>query len=286
MTFRDPINSSAGAAFQTAGPPERWSGKLAAPAAALAQGALAALDSLIPPACLLCGDGEVSAKFCRLCEVALLNTWPPKSTSCQFCGMPRPAEPVSVLDVHCPLCKAAVNIRGLDRVVAFAVYQGAVREAIVASKLARHTSLATALGQLLGEHVKAKLNAHPPDCVTYVPTPLIRRIQRRGLSGGAAMAEETAKALNVQCVSLLRLTRHISKQSLLPDADRPKNVSGAFALKKGYAWPRRLSLRDQHILLVDDVLTTGSTASEIARVVKDAGAARVTLAVVARAVRQ
>jgi predicted amidophosphoribosyltransferase len=199
--------------------------------------------------------------------------------------MPRPAEPASVLDVHCPLCKVA-NIQGLDRVLALAIYQGAVREAVVASKLARHTALATALGQLLGDHVQSQLSDQPPDWVTYVPTPLIRRIQRRGLSGGAAMAERTAKALEVSCESLLRLTRHISKQSLLPDADRPINVKGAFALKRSYAWPRRTSLRDRHILLVDDVLTTGSTASEIARVLKEAGAARVTLAVVARAVRQ
>lgn len=170
--------------------------------------------------------------------------------------------------------------------VCLAIYQGAVREAVVASKLARHAALATALGGLLGEHLHHWFGSELPDQITFVPTHFIRRVQRKGLSGAAAMASAVEKTLNVRCQSLLRLTRNVHKQSLLLDADRPDNVRGAFVLKKRYALTVTQSLRDQHILLVDDVLTTGSTAAEIASVLKNAGAARVTVAVVARAVRR
>jgi competence protein ComFC len=276
-----PLSTNARAACRAFVSPTNWN----RPTFTLRKGISAALDSLLPPACLLCGEAHVDEKLCRTCEFALLHTWPPKAISCQFCGLPRPAEPAFLLDVRCPLCKTAGNIQGIDRVVALAIYLGPVREAVVASKLVRHASLATALGKLLGDHVKTQLCDQVPDRVTFVPTHLFRRIQRRGLSGAAAMAVKAAEQLGQPCSSLLKLTRHVGKQSLLPDADRPNNVKGAFALRNSVAWPGTSNVRDQHVLLVDDVLTTGSTASEIARVLKTAGASRVTLAVVARAVR-
>lgn len=126
----------------------------------------------------------------------------------------------------------------------------------------------------------------PHDIVTYVPTHFLRRIHRKGLSGAAAIAREVAQRLELPAVPMLRMTRAAKKQSMLLDAERPGNVRGAFAIKKRYARLRPEGLKGLNILLVDDVLTTGSTASEIARVLKDAGAGKVTLAVVARAVRR
>jgi predicted amidophosphoribosyltransferase len=258
----------------------------------------AMMDSLVPPTCLLCGELVCEGRFCTLCETALTQTWPPAAVACRFCAMPRPREPAASLHERCNLCKSMRY--GFDEVIALAIYQGAVREAVVASKLARHYPLATSLGWLLGNHVRAHLAPYstlplnsvadsppmPHDIVTYVPTHFLRRIHRKGLSGAAAIASEVGQRLELPAVPLLRMTRAAKKQSMLLDAERPANVRGAFAIKKRYARVRRDGLKGLNILLVDDVLTTGSTASEIARILKDAGAGKVTLAVVARAVRR
>ncbi len=83
----------------------------------------------------------------------------------------------------------------------------------------------------------------------------------------------------------MRTTRRIDKQAWLDDAQRLENVRDAFSLKNSYALLRSPRIANRHILVVDDVLTTGATANEVARVLRDDGARRVSLAVVARAVR-
>lgn len=257
----------------------------------------AGIDTVLPPSCVLCagekpvcdenGEADRMASrhwLCEPCEHAIIHSWPISAVSCRFCGMPRPREAVPPHDLACSSCPKTAFL--FDEVISLAIYQQAVREAVVAAKLSKHSSLATALGILLGEEVAKRLGDASPDLITYVPSHFARRIQRRGMGGVASMAAAVAQRLSKSASPLLRLTRHVGKQSMLPDADRPENVRGAFALKKSYAWRTARNLRNQRILLVDDVLTTGSTASEIASVLKNAGAASVTLAVVARAVRR
>jgi len=198
--------------------------------------------------------------------------------------MPRPADQVTPHELRCGSCPESGF--AFDDVIVLGIYQQAVREAVVATKLARHASLAAALGRLLGELVSKKVSETPVDLITYVPAHFWRRMQRRSMGGVAVMASEVAKRLSQPVEPIVRLTRPVKKQSMLPDSERAANVRGAFALKKSYAWQAPRIINEQHIMLVDDVLTTGSTASEIARILKAAGAARVTLAVVARAVRR
>lgn len=81
---------------------------------------------------------------------------------------------------------------------------------------------------------------------------------------------------------LLATTRRIKKQAWLGEHERIENVRGAFRVKKSI-WSAASGIVGKHVLLVDDVMTTGATASEIARTLKQAGACRVTVAVVARA---
>ena len=123
-----------------------------------------------------------------------------------------------------------------------------------------------------------------PDLVTYVPSHLFRQMTRGGNSN-RLFATTLARRLNIPMIECLRVSRPIAKQAWLDDEARKKNVAGAFLLKKSYAWRRSPKLTHRHILLVDDVLTTGATANEVARVLKQAGANRVTLAVTARAIR-
>ena len=123
-----------------------------------------------------------------------------------------------------------------------------------------------------------------PDLVTFVPSHVTRQFTRGG-NGNFAIASAVARTIGRPCRSVLRTTRRIAKQAWLDDAQRRENVRDAFLLKKGYALFRSPRIAGRHVLVVDDVLTTGATANEVAQVLRDSGARRVSLAVVARAVR-
>lgn len=163
-------------------------------------------------------------------------------------------------------------------------YQDRVCEAVVAAKYAHQAPLGDALGRRLGSRVAAVLGADPPDFVTLVPSHLTRQFSRGG-NGNLAIATAVARSIGRPCRLLLRTTRRIAKQAWLHDVQRRENVRDAFSLKNSYALFRSPRIANRHILVVDDVLTTGATANEIARVLRENGARRVSLAVVARAVR-
>jgi predicted amidophosphoribosyltransferase len=164
------------------------------------------------------------------------------------------------------------------------MYRDRVCDAVVAAKYAHNAPLADALGHRLGRRVWSVLGDDPPAEVTFVPSHLFRQISRGGI-GTRAIAQSVAEQLKIPIRQRLKAIRPIAKQAWLSDDDRKQNVCGAFAARKSYAFARSPKLDDRHILVVDDVLTTGATANEVAGVLKDAGAGRVTIAVVSRAVR-
>jgi ComF family protein len=117
-----------------------------------------------------------------------------------------------------------------------------------------------------------------PDCI--VPVPLsAARLAERGYNQAWQLARPLARRLGCAADArlLLRIkdTRH---QLAIPVAQRAANVRSAFAVEPA----RRSELRGRHVAVVDDVMTTGSTAAEIARVLRQAGAAAVHVWVVAR----
>ena len=121
------------------------------------------------------------------------------------------------------------------------------------------------------------------DALLIAPVPLSdARLRERGYNQAWELARRLAPRLGGRAEpSLLLRLRDTPHQIALPPAERAGNVRGAFAVE-----PRRLSeIRGRTVALVDDVMTTGSTAAEIARVLKHAGAARVEVWVVARTPR-
>lgn len=258
------------------------------------------LDLLLPPLCALCGGDADGNDLCRTCETLIERSWPVSAVACRGCGLPSPA--TSPTTVH-PAREsttipgqegvAARNCRFCERqqfhfdsVITLAIYQGAVREAIVANKRAGSTALAPALGTRLARLVESSRGDWTPDLITFVPAHLSRRLARGGMAGCQRIAQAVSRSLRLPLADVLRTTRHVRKQSLLPDELRQQNVRDAFALKSSYASTKRIDLQGRNVLLVDDVLTTGATASEVSRILKQGGAASVHLAVVARAVRR
>lgn len=253
------------------------------------------LDLLLPPLCALCGGDADGSDLCDSCETLIERSWPASAAACRGCGMPSPAispnrEPATIpgdqgVGVRpCPFCLR--HQFHFDSVTALALYQGAVREAIVANKRAGSTALAPALGTRLARLVESSRGEWTPDLITFVPAHLSRRLARGGMAGCQRIAQAVSRSLHLPLADVLRTTRRVRKQSLLPDEFRQQNVHDAFALKSGYASRKPVDLSGRNVLLVDDVLTTGATASEVSRILKQGGAVSVHLAVVARAVRR
>lgn len=159
-------------------------------------------------------------------------------------------------------------------------YHDLVSRAVVSSKYATRTGLIRSFAaEMHAMWIQADIP--PPDCVTFVPSHHWRRLVRGGCSA-AVLAGDLARRVRLPCRRLATVTRRIAKQSKLPDDQRELNVRGAFRIRRRH----RRSIGEKHIVLVDDVITTGSTTRQIAEQLRDAGAARVTVMSIARTIRR
>jgi predicted amidophosphoribosyltransferase len=164
-----------------------------------------------------------------------------------------------------------------DRTIALGHYEGQLRDLVLRMKEAAGDAVSIAMGRLMMERCGERLAACNIDVVAPIPLHWRRRIVHR-TNSAAVLAEVLSAKLRVpRADRLLRRTRPTLRQFDLNPPKRWENVRRAFAVRAGY------HLRDAHVLLVDDILTTGATCSEAAKVLRAAGAARVTVAVVARA---
>jgi ComF family protein len=246
----------------------------------------ALLDLLYPPFCALCRLPLVPGRrerdpVCARCWERLERIAPPV---CGVCGLPlgtgfgeRPA--VLAAAVHDPLprcgaCRAQPPAYRYAR--APARYEGAVRDALHALKFDGRRSMARPLGALLAE--SEDLGVPRPAIDLLVPVPLHRaRRAERGFNQAELLARELGRAWSVPVAAdVLARARATRPQTELGGTERRRNVRGAFALAR----PERVAGR--HVLLIDDVLTTGTTVAECARAVRAAGASAVGVLTVAR----
>jgi ComF family protein len=162
-------------------------------------------------------------------------------------------------------------------VIRAGAYDGHLRMLCLRLKAQRNEYLGRVLADLLWEQQSDRLRAAGADCVVGVPLHWTRRLWR-GFNQADVLARRLAGALQVPHGSrILSRTRQTAPQARLGVAERAGNVRDAFRAR-----PRKC-LQGGTVLLVDDILTTGSTCSEAARALRAAGAAVVHVAVVARA---
>jgi ComF family protein len=137
-------------------------------------------------------------------------------------------------------------------------------------------TLAEMVGGLWAEHAETRLREAGADVVIPIPLHWWRRWSR-GYNQSEALANMLASRLKLPCrPRWLRRIRHTPQQTLQTPTERKANVRGAFQARS------MARLRGKNVLLVDDVLTTGSTCHEAARALRDAGAIQVMVAVLAR----
>lgn len=215
-------------------------------------------DLLCPERCAGCGQ-PARGGLCSPCMKELTRIGP---SVCSFCGRPSP-HPKS----RCRDCRD--RDLGFDLARQAVEYDNVVRSAIHRFKYSGYRSLGRPLASLIGELLDAASTA---DAVTWV-APGAERVRRTGTDHGRVLAQLVAANLGRPAVPLVARTRKTLPQMKLDPAARRTNLHGAFRA--------RLCPPDE-VLLVDDVFTTGSTASEVARVLKKAGARKVVVLSVAR----
>lgn len=155
-------------------------------------------------------------------------------------------------------------------------YQGEVRGSIHRYKFKGLKGNAQLYGSLVAQCVKDHL-AGEYDLISWVPLSDKRR-KERGYDQAFLLAQAAAVALDDAAVETLRKARHTDAQSGLErEAERRANVLGAYEVFDGSL------IEDKRILLIDDVVTTGATLSECARILRTAGAKSVVCATLARA---
>lgn len=230
------------------------------------------LQLLYPGACSLCGRPLPAEEsyFCASCRVALTRD---EHTICPRCATT--VGPYVNIDGSCTHCRKLTF--HFERVVRLGSYEGLLREAILRMKHAAGETLAESLGELWAETAEAPLRSCGAEVVMPVPLHWWRRWSR-GYNQSEALAEAVAARLKLPCrPGWLRRIRNTPLQTQQTATGRRTNVHGAF--RAGF----RCKVQGRTVLLVDDVLTTGSTCSEAARALREAGAARVFVAVLGRA---
>jgi ComF family protein len=231
---------------------------------------------LFPPACLYC-DGDIAAPTTSmmLCEPCLKELTPQSGSRCNLCGGTVSEFGAGQDDKGCGHCRD--TRLHFDTVMPLGSYQGELRSAVLRMKRSQDEPLAAAMAELLWSQVGIRLAGWRPDVVVPIPMFWFRRWVR-GTNSPEIVSALLAKKLRVP-VSLkgLNRKRNTKPQGTLPPGHRFQNVRDAIGLNPSFAW------NDARVLLIDDILTTGATCSEAARVLKKAGAAAVAVAVVARA---
>jgi ComF family protein len=231
------------------------------------------LHLLYPGVCGGCGCllPPEQADFCTACRAAL--TTDPFPTCPRCAGT---VGPYTHLDGGCTACRDVSF--AFQSVLRLGPYDGVLREVILRMKVPGREWLAEALGLLWAEHAEQSLRS--VGATAIVPVPLHwRRHRERGFNQSEMLAAALAERLRLPCQPRwLRRVRYTPHQKALqsPSA-RAANLRDAFRARP------RAPLAGQTVLLVDDVMTTGSTAGEAARALRQAGAARVVTAVLARA---
>jgi ComF family protein len=209
-----------------------------------------AIDIVFPRACAGCGAGPWP--FCRTCLGELVPLGPPW---CGRCGRPSPINVDRCAD--CPPTPIA------SARAAFA-YRGPARAAVHRLKFSGWRGVGEALAAAL-----AALGPPPADAVTWVPLAPRRRAER-GFDQARVLARALARELHLPAAAFVRRTKATAPQARRTREERLVAMTGAFICIPGTSAPERL-------LLVDDVLTTGATASACAGALLEAGAREIHL---------
>lgn len=240
--------------------------------------------ALFPSSCVLCGSPLPHLSTVPICEVCWTEFPVASGDLCSRCGDSLDASSPAIFGL-CRACRLAPP--PFVRAVAYGPYQDQMKAAIHALKYGRLRPAARRMGGMLAEAI-ARLAAEAPAEMLVIPVPLHRsKYAERGFNQARLLAACALKALGkthpewrltLAPKTLMRQRATIS-QAGLTSHQRRLNVRGAFVVSN----PEAVAMR--HVLLIDDIFTTGSTARAATQALLRAGAASVWVATLARAGR-
>ena len=224
------------------------------------------LSLIFPARCRLCGTATRPRE--HLCPDCL-DDLPWLNNSCVRCSLPLP---VAAGDTLCGQCQQ--HPPDFDSTLALFHYQPPLDYLIKRLKFSSELAICPFFSRLLAERIGRSMTPLPD---LILPVPLhYTRLRERGFNQSTELARRLGHALGIRVDYRLCLrTRSTQPQSLLPRAERGKNIRGAFKVRK--------ILPATHIAIVDDVMTSGHTSCELAATLKQAGATQVEVWVIARA---
>lgn len=228
------------------------------------------IKTIFPPACPFClttlSVGQTEP-FCPTCSAGIR---PLTGASCSYCSLPFVGSENS--SHLCGRCLAKTP--PFDHVYAYGYYEQILRQMVHQFKFNNKVGLDRHLARLVVSTIDPSLSV---DLV--VPIPLQRKsLQRRSYNQALLLAREIARIRHWKVENnLLEKITETAPQHDLTARQREQNLRDAFHA--------RYSLSGEHLLLVDDVMTTGATVSSCSEVLLAAGAGRVDVAVIARAAR-
>lgn len=238
-----------------------------------------------PGLCSLCGQELTQAGLLGVCERCWASLEPWQGAACACCGLPFASErALDSAPAQCSWCREGTF--KFDGARSYGLYAGNLRAAVLQLKFQRREQLGRRLGELLAGAWGGVAEAFPGGLPVVVPVPLHPSRQReRGFNQAELLALGLCQALaqtdraavphiETRC---LRRTRATAPQTGLSLRARQENVRGVFSV----AQPE--CVRERVVVLVDDVMTTGSTLSACAGALKDVGARAVFGLTLARA---
>ena len=234
--------------------------------------AYAALELVFPSGikCICCGEPIPRGNTYSLCKTCF-DSLRFIENGCEKCGKPIPQV------MHERLCSACMDESGrlhFDRAVCCIEYDDLVHRMIYSFKYGKKTFM----GKYLAEIIMDKLECEQMNFEIIAPVPLSKkRLRSRGFNQAEIMAYELSRLCKKPCKDILERTRDTDFLSGLSRYERKKELKGVFTLNE---YSHNI-ISNRNILVVDDILTTGSTSSEIAMTLKEGGAKYVYIACLA-----
>ncbi len=225
----------------------------------------------IKSTCVLCGDSTSQVySLCKPCQ----GDFPLITNACQCCGLP--IADVQEESHQVALCGYCLKTPpAIDYTQSLYYYESPIDYLVGQVKFEENLSCASILGHLLAKGV-TDIDDDLPDVI--IPVPLHKkRLFKRGFNQSLEIARPVAKLLQLPIDSnLVARTKSTRAQAKLNVAQRRKNIKGCFKVKDNHAY--------QHVVLIDDVITTGSTINELASALKQSGVKKVGVWSIARAI--
>ena len=225
----------------------------------------ARLKQWFAPSCVLCdavSDDEIS--LCTGCQQDL----PWILHACNHCGIPIENSQQTV----CLACE--LNPPAVDSVICALHYAAPVDFLIKRMKFGHQLAYAKVLGVLLSRHL-SQLSVDMPDAL--LPVPLHKaRLRKRGFNQTLELYRAVNQQYPIGLFNDVKRIKNTKHSTMVKGDERKENLQGAFEVKAGASVPR-------HVVILDDVITTGATTNTMAKLLKEAGAETVSVWAVARA---